>query len=116
LKNRYQPEINNNAQQITPADGLQPPLTSVVRDKKMTDWTQWDDRKLPEKLCEKVQSFPESSMSANRVTLTLSNGTLIHNVIIADGAWIAKIGDKMIKTGKDLDFNPSEIEDITSEV
>lgn len=82
----------------------------------MTDLSQWDDIKLPDALCEKAQNFPESSMNANRVTITMKDGRRVYNVILADGAWIAKIGNKMIKSAKDLDFDPKEIQDIKSEV
>ncbi len=81
-----------------------------------TDFSQWDDIKLPDPLCEKAQTFPESSMNANRVTITMKDGRRIYNVILAEGVWIAKIGNKMIKDGKDLDFDPREIQDIKSEV
>ena len=82
----------------------------------MTDLLHWDDVKLPDKLCEKAQTFRESSMNANRVTLTMKDGRRISNVILAEGAWIAKIGSKLITRGEDLDFDPKDVEDISSEV
>jgi len=82
----------------------------------MIDWSKWDDIKLPDVLCQKAQTFPESSMNANRVTLIMKDGRRICNVILADGAWIAKIGDKMISNGQDLDFDLKEVQDIKSEV
>ena len=84
--------------------------------KDMTDLSKWDDVKLPDALCQKAQQFPESSMNANRVTITLKDGRRIFNVILAEGAWIAKIGDKMVKSGCDLDFTPEDVADIKSEV
>ena len=82
----------------------------------MTDLSQWDDVKLPDALCAKAQTFRESSMNANRVTITMKDGSRIPNVILAEGAWIAKVGNKLIKSGKDLGFDLKEIQDIKSEV
>jgi hypothetical protein len=82
----------------------------------MNSWDKFDDRKLPDNLCEKAQSFPESSMCANQVTLIFKDGKRKSNVILADGAWIVKVNGIKIENGDDLDFDPNDVEDILSEV
>ena len=72
--------------------------------------------KLPEQFRDRVASFPESSMGANRITIELSNGRRIYAVYIAWVDEIVKVGDKIIEKMEDLDFDPSEITNVTSEV
>ena len=50
-------------------------------------------------------------MGAVRVTLVLRDKRRIHNVIIGGGA-ICKVGQQLIRSGADLDFSVSDIEDV----
>ena len=67
--------------------------------------------KLPDRFGPKVMSFPECSYGAVRVTLVLTDGRRVHDVIIGADA-ICKIGQRLIQSGADLDFSVSDIEDV----
>ena len=72
--------------------------------------------KLPEPFRDRVASFPESSMGANRIKIDLSNGQRVYDVFIAGDGTIVKIGNKMIENLEDLEFSPSDITNVTSEI
>ena len=71
---------------------------------------------LPEAIAEKTGSFGESSYGANRVTLILADGRRIHEVFLAWGTEIVKIGTRAVAGPEDLDFQLANIVDIVSEV
>jgi len=80
--------------------------TILKSDDKMTLFP-----KLPDRFCPKVVSYPECSYGAVRVTLVLSDGRRIRDVIIG-GDSICKIGQKLIKSDADLEFSVSDIKDV----
>lgn len=65
--------------------------------------------RLPDRFGPKVASYPECSYGAVRITLVLSDGRRIYDVIIGANA-ICKIGQKLIRSAADLDFSVSDIE------
>ena len=71
---------------------------------------------LPEAIAEKIGSVGESSYGANRVTLILADGRRIHEVFLAWGTEIVKIGTRTVAGPEDLDFQLADIVDIVSEV
>jgi hypothetical protein len=71
---------------------------------------------LPDKIVDKAIGFPESSYGANRVTLILADGRRVHEVFLAWGREIVKVGDKSVFHSDDLGFHLSEIVDVVSEV
>jgi hypothetical protein len=70
--------------------------------------------RLPDKFISKVDSYPECSYGAVRVTLVLRDCRRIHDVIIGGNA-ICKIGPQHIRSDADLDFAVTEIEDVESD-
>jgi hypothetical protein len=70
---------------------------------------------LPRAIKEKVASFPESSYGANRVTLVISNGRRINDVIVAWGSEIVKINNKAVSRPEDIDFQTMDIIDVLPE-
>ena len=71
---------------------------------------------LPQKFAEKTTGFPESSYGANRVTLVLADGRRVHEVFLAWGTEIVKIGTKAVAAPEDLSFALGDIVDVVSEV
>jgi len=71
---------------------------------------------LSQSLADKAADFPESSYGANRVTLILVDGRRVHQVYLAWGHTIVKVGTKQIRRDGDLDFSPSDVVDVISEV
>ena len=67
--------------------------------------------KLPNELAAKTYAFPESSYGATTVTLVLSDGRRIPDVIIG-GETIVKVKDRLVSVAGDLDFRVSEIVDV----
>jgi hypothetical protein len=55
--------------------------------------------------------MPESSYGLNRVTVILDDGTRVPNVHVAWGREIFRVGETV-----HLDFDPSRIVDVESEV
>ena len=69
---------------------------------------------LPDKLADKVASFPESSYGVKTVTLMLRDGTSIHHVRVAWGRYVIKavgVEDESRLTR----VNPSDIIDVLPE-
>jgi hypothetical protein len=66
---------------------------------------------LPERFRSKVNSYPECSYGAVRVTLVLKSGRRIRDVIIGGDA-ICKIGDRHIRSHSDLDFSVDDIKNV----
>ena len=71
---------------------------------------------LPEDIAEKMGSFGESSYGVNRVTLILADGRRIHEVFLAWGREIVKIGTRAVSHTEDLNFQLADIVDVVSEV
>ncbi len=72
--------------------------------------------RLPDLLVEKALSFPEYSMGAYKVTLTLADGRRVSHVFLAWGQDIIRIGSRDVTGPDDLDFEPNDIADMVSEV
>lgn len=69
---------------------------------------------LPEKLADKVASFPESSYGAKTVTLVLRDGTTIEHVKVAWGPYVIKaIGAE--NESRLSKVNPADVVDVLSE-
>ena len=71
---------------------------------------------LPDQLGDKAAGFPESSYGANRVTLIFADGRRVHEVFLASGREIVKIGDKAVSHSDELGFQLTDIVDVVSEV
>jgi len=71
---------------------------------------------LPDQLADRVASFPESSYGANRVTLILGDGRRVHEVFLAGGREIVKIGGRAVSHSDELGFQLADIVDVASEV
>ena len=66
-------------------------------------------------LAERAIAFRETSFGGTRVTLILRDGRHIHDVVLAWGSEITKVGTQIITKPDDLDFKIDEIEDIQSQ-
>jgi len=66
-------------------------------------------------LTERAIAFGETSYGGTRVTLILRDGRRIHDVVLAWGSEIAKVGTQIITKPNDLDFEIDDIEDIQSQ-
>ena len=64
---------------------------------------------LPARHCDNAANLPESSYGSTRVTLILVDGRRIHDVYLAWGNEIAKIGQRTVTKPEDLDFEMSDI-------
>ena len=71
---------------------------------------------IPQHLAEKAAAFPESSHGANRVTLVLSDARRIHEVSLAWGSEIVRIGNRAVGDQHHLGFALTDIVDVESEV
>jgi hypothetical protein len=67
---------------------------------------------LPDELAHKALHFPESSYGATRVTLILSDGRRITDVILAGGVDIVRIGRRDIRDQSELGFRLVDIRDV----
>ena len=68
--------------------------------------------KISDELAAKALYFPESSYGATTVTLILSSGRRIHDVVLGGASDIVKVGGRHVSDGGDLDFSVSEIVDV----
>jgi hypothetical protein len=68
--------------------------------------------RIPDRLADKALRFPESSYGATTVTLILSDGRRIDDVILAGGSDIVKVKGRPVSDATDLDFSVSEIVDV----
>jgi hypothetical protein len=82
----------------------------------MSDKTTIMSISLPAQLADKAASFPESSHGTNRVTLVLADGRQVHEVFLAWGREIVRIGGKAISHTDDLGFRITDIVDVISEI
>ena len=68
--------------------------------------------RISDELAAKANSFPESSYGATTVTLILSDGRRIDDVVLAGASVIVKIGVRHVSATSDLDFSLNEIADV----
>jgi hypothetical protein len=68
--------------------------------------------RIPDALADTALMFPESSYGATTVTLILSDGRRIDDVILAGGSDIVKVKGRLVSDAKDLDFSVSDIVDV----
>jgi hypothetical protein len=68
--------------------------------------------RIPDALADTALMFPESSYGATTVTLILSDGRRIDDVILAGGSDIVKVKGRLVSDAKALDFSVSEIVDV----
>jgi hypothetical protein len=68
--------------------------------------------RIPDRLADKALMFPESSYGATTVTLILSDGRRIDDVILAGGSDIVKVKGRLVSDAKDLDFSVTDIVDV----
>ncbi len=71
---------------------------------------------LPDELADKAAGFGEISYGATRATLLLADGRRIHEVYLAWGREIVKIGDRAVSQPDELGFQLADIVDVISEV
>jgi hypothetical protein len=71
---------------------------------------------LPDQLADKAAGFGEISYGATRATLLLADGRRIHEVYLAWGREIVKIGGRAITQPEELGFQLADIVDVVSEV
>jgi len=67
---------------------------------------------IPRVLAERAAQFPESSHGATTVTLILSSGARIENVVLAWGSEIVKVAGQQVTNEADLQFALAEVEDV----
>jgi hypothetical protein len=68
--------------------------------------------RIPEELAGKANFFPESSYGATTVTLILSDGRRIDDVILAWASQIVKVRGRDVTEAGDLGFGVDEIVDV----
>ena len=68
--------------------------------------------KIPDKLADKANTFPESSYGATTVTLILSNGRRVTDVVLGGASDIVKVKGRLVAVAGDLDFKIGEIVDV----
>jgi hypothetical protein len=71
---------------------------------------------LPAQFKDKTIGFGECAYGTNRATLVLADGRRVHEVFLAWGTEIVKIGTRAVAGPEDLDFALADIVDIISEV
>jgi len=71
---------------------------------------------IPDHLADKTIGFREIFYGATRVTLVLVDGRCIHEVYLAWGREIVKIGGRAISQPDELGFQLADIADVISEV
>jgi hypothetical protein len=69
--------------------------------------------RIPDGVAAKANTFPESSYGATTVTLVLSDGTLITDVVLAGASDIVKVQGKRVSDAADLGFRVDDIVDVT---
>jgi hypothetical protein len=68
--------------------------------------------RISDKLFQKANTFPESSYGATTVTLILSDGRRIHDVVLGGASDIVKVQGRHVTSPEDLDFRLEEIVDV----
>lgn len=67
---------------------------------------------IPDELATRANSFPESSYGATTVSLILSSGRRIDDVVLGGASEIVKVGGRRVSDASELDFRVSEIVDV----
>jgi hypothetical protein len=62
----------------------------------------------PTAVHDKIAALPETSDGANRVTLAVKSGRTIHEVAVAWGKDVVRVGGKTVGSPSDLDLDPQE--------
>ena len=70
--------------------------------------------RIPAAIAAKTNGFPESSYGACTVTLILSGGRQVRDVVLG-GDWIVKVGGRAVSNPADLDFRVDDIVDAVPE-
>ena len=68
--------------------------------------------RIPDELAAKANGFPESSYGATTVTLILSDGTWIRDVVLGGASDIVKVRGRHVSDAGELGFSISEIVDV----
>jgi hypothetical protein len=68
-------------------------------------------RDLPRHIQEQINSFPESSYGANRVTVVLDDGTVYREVVVAWAREVVRVGKS-----EHIPFDPARVVEVRSEV
>ena len=68
--------------------------------------------KIPVELAAKANRFPESAYGATTVTLILSGGRWIHDVVLGGAEYIVQIKGRSVSDAADLGFRVSDIVDL----
>jgi hypothetical protein len=69
---------------------------------------------IPARLAEKAAGFPESSYGATTVTVVLTDGRRIADVVLAWGRQIVRVGDRVIEKPEQLGFELDMVQDVES--
>jgi hypothetical protein len=69
---------------------------------------------IPAELAEKAASFPESSYGATTVTVVLTDGRRIADVVLAWAKQIVRVGDVVIDKPEQLGFDLGMVQDVES--
>ena len=70
---------------------------------------------IPEELAAKACRFPESSYGATTVTLILSGGRRINDIVLAGGDVIVKVSGRSVSDTRDLAFDVRDVVDVVPE-
>lgn len=68
--------------------------------------------RIPASLAEKAAQFPESSCGAYKVTVVLSSGRVVDDVLLAWGSEVVKVRGRTVATEEDLSFRLLEVTDV----
>jgi hypothetical protein len=69
---------------------------------------------IPARLAEKAAGFPESSYGATTVTIVLTDGRRIADVVLAWGRQIVRVGGMLIEKPEQLGFELGTVQDVES--
>jgi hypothetical protein len=69
---------------------------------------------IPARLAEKAAGLPESSYGATTVTIVLTDGRRIADVVLAWGMQIVRVGDMFIEKPEQLGFELGAVQDVES--
>jgi len=69
---------------------------------------------IPARFTEKAARFPESSYGATTVTIVLTDGRRISDVVLAWGRQIVRVGGMLIDKPEQLGFDLGMVQDVES--
>jgi hypothetical protein len=67
---------------------------------------------IPTRLAEKAAGFPESSYGATTVTIVLTDGRRIADVVLAWGKQIVRVGGVLVEKPDQLGFELAMVQDV----